>query len=82
MHFRIIYSDSALYMKAKTNEMLGYLSTVEDRRFKSWCESVPDICNTQLAKNLIIRNPPFVKNNFNSEVSLTLTWILMTSGFM
>ncbi|KAI8425202.1 hypothetical protein MSG28_007025 [Choristoneura fumiferana] len=68
----IINSDSALYMKQKTNEMLGYLNTVEDRQFKSWCATVPGICETQLAKNLIFRDPPFVRNNFSSELAMML----------
>ncbi|KAH9636656.1 hypothetical protein HF086_003474 [Spodoptera exigua] len=63
----IIESEYALYMKQKTNEMLSYLNVVEDRQFKAWCATVPGICKTHLAKNLIYRDPPFVGNNFSPE---------------
>lgn len=66
--YRIIESEYALYVKQKTNEMLGYLNVVEDKQFKTWCATVPGICKTHLAKNLIYRDPPFVRNNFSPEV--------------
>lgn len=67
--FSIIESEYALYVKQKTNEMLGYLNVVEDKQFKVWCITVPQICKLHLAKNLIYRDPPFVRNNFSPEVS-------------
>lgn len=57
-------------MKQKTNEMLGHLNVAEDRQFKAWCATVPGICKTHLAKNLIYRDPPFVRNNFSPEVGI------------
>nr|XP_049704637.1 dynein beta chain, ciliary-like [Helicoverpa armigera] len=68
----IIESEYALYVKQKTNEMLGYLNVVEDKQFKAWCATVPTICKTHLAKNLIYRDPPFVRNNFSPELSMLL----------
>ncbi|KAF9414328.1 hypothetical protein HW555_007725, partial [Spodoptera exigua] len=68
----IIESEYALYMKQKTNEMLSYLNVVEDRQFKAWCATVPGICKTHLAKNLIYRDPPFVGNNFSPELVMLL----------
>lgn len=49
--------------------MLGYLNVVEDRQFKAWCLTVAPTCKIHLAKNLIYRDPPFVRNNFSPEVS-------------
>ncbi|XP_028032579.1 dynein beta chain, ciliary-like isoform X2 [Bombyx mandarina] len=68
----IIETESALYMKQKHNEMLGYLNVLEDRQFKQWCATVPPICKTHLAKNLIYRDPPFVRNNFSPELVMLL----------
>nr|CAB3508098.1 unnamed protein product [Spodoptera littoralis] len=68
----IIESEYALYMKQKTNEMLGYLNVAEDKQFKAWCATVPGICKTHLAKNLIYRDPPFVRNNFSPELVMLL----------
>ncbi|KAJ8713922.1 hypothetical protein PYW08_007542 [Mythimna loreyi] len=68
----ITESEYALYVKQKTNEMLGYLNVVEDRQFKAWCVTVPGICKTHLAKNLIYRDPPFVRNNFSPELVMLL----------
>ncbi|XP_045527512.1 dynein beta chain, ciliary-like [Pieris brassicae] len=68
----IIETEYALYMKQKHNEMLGYLNVVEDRQFKQWCATVPNICKTHLAKNLIYRDPPYVRNNFSPELVMLL----------
>ncbi|XP_075982942.1 dynein beta chain, ciliary-like [Anticarsia gemmatalis] len=68
----IIESEYALYMKQKTNEMLGYLNVVEDRQFKAWCATVGPTCKLHLAKNLIYRDPPFVRNNFSPELVMLL----------
>ncbi|KAJ0173728.1 hypothetical protein K1T71_010877 [Dendrolimus kikuchii] len=68
----IIDTEYATYMKQKHNEMLGYLNVVEDRQFKQWCTTVPPTCKTHLAKNLIYRDPPFVRNNFSPELVLLL----------
>ncbi|XP_068619246.1 dynein beta chain, ciliary-like [Battus philenor] len=68
----IITSDYATYMKQKHNEMLGYLNVVEDRQFKQWSATVPNICKVHLVKNLIYRDPPFVRNNFSPELVLLL----------
>lgn len=55
-------------MKQKHNEMLGYLNVLEDKQFKQWCITVPATCKVHLVKNLIYRDPPFVRNNFSPEV--------------
>ncbi|KOB79417.1 Uncharacterized protein OBRU01_00328 [Operophtera brumata] len=68
----IIESESALYMKQKHNEMLGYLNVLEDRQFKQWCVTVSPTCKVHLAKNLIYRDPPYVRNNFSAELVLLL----------
>ncbi|XP_060805137.1 dynein beta chain, ciliary [Amyelois transitella] len=68
----IIESEYALYMKQKHNEMIGYLNVLEDRQFKQWCATVPGICKVHLAKNLIYRDPPFVRNNFSPELVMLL----------
>ncbi|CAB3248911.1 unnamed protein product [Arctia plantaginis] len=68
----IIESDYALYMKQKTNEMLVYLNAVEDKQFKLWCVTVPPTCKVHLAKNLIYRDPPYVRNNFSVELAILL----------
>ncbi|XP_050667868.1 dynein beta chain, ciliary-like isoform X2 [Leptidea sinapis] len=68
----IIDAEYALYMKQKHNEMLGYLNVLEDRQFKQWCATVPNICKLHLAKFLIYRDPPFVRNNFSPELTLLL----------
>lgn len=49
--------------------MLSYLNALEDRQFKTWCATVTPTCKVHLAKNLIYRDPPFVRNNFSPEVS-------------
>ncbi|XP_039757462.1 dynein beta chain, ciliary-like [Pararge aegeria] len=64
--------ENAVYLKQKHNEMLGYLNQVEDRQFKQWSATVPTICKTYLAKNLIYRDPPFVRNNFSPELVMLL----------
>ncbi|XP_073950936.1 dynein beta chain, ciliary-like [Choristoneura fumiferana] len=68
----IIETESAIYIKQKMNEMNGYINQVEDRNFKPWCGTVPGICKTHLAKNLIYRDPPFVRNNFAPELVMLL----------
>ncbi|CAH2045643.1 unnamed protein product, partial [Iphiclides podalirius] len=68
----ITSSEYASYMKQKHNEMLGYLNVLEDRQFKQWCATVPNICKVHLVKNLIYRDPPFVRNNFSPELVLLL----------
>ncbi|XP_013170954.1 PREDICTED: dynein beta chain, ciliary-like [Papilio xuthus] len=68
----IITTEYAMYMKQKQNEMLGYLNVQEDRQFKQWCATVPGICKVHLVKNLIYRDPPFVRNNFSPELVLLL----------
>ncbi|CAH0400414.1 unnamed protein product [Chilo suppressalis] len=68
----IIDTEYAIYMKQKHNEMLGYFNTLEDRNFKQWCATVPGICKMHLAKNLIYRDPPFVRNNFSPELVMLL----------
>ena len=68
--FRITECENALYLKQKHNEMLSYLNQLEDRQFKQWCATVPGICKMHLAKSLIYRDPPFVRNNFSPEVSI------------
>ncbi|KAI5631347.1 dynein beta chain, ciliary [Phthorimaea operculella] len=68
----IVDSEDAVYMKAKHNEMLGYLNVLEDKQFKAWAVTVPAICKTHLAKNLIYRDPPFVRNNFSPELAMLL----------
>lgn len=73
--FRIIETEYAQYMKQKHNDMLAYLNALEDKQFKAWCATVPPICKTHLAKNLIYRDPPFVRNNFSPEVSFYLSFI-------
>lgn len=55
-------------MKQKQNEMLGLLNVTEEKQFKAWCATVPSLCRVHLAKNLIYRDPPFVRNNFSPEV--------------
>lgn len=69
-YFRIRDTENAIYLRQKHNEMLGYLNQLEDRQFKQWCTTVPSICKTHLAKNLIYRDPPFVRNNFSPEVCI------------
>ncbi|XP_063367395.1 dynein beta chain, ciliary-like [Cydia amplana] len=68
----IVQSESAMYMRQKANEMLGYLNSVDDKSFKAWCATVPAICKMHLAKNLIYRDPPFVRNNFSPELEMLL----------
>ncbi|KAL0819776.1 hypothetical protein ABMA28_007817 [Loxostege sticticalis] len=68
----IIETEYSTYMKQKHNEMLLYLNQLEDRQFKAWCATVPGICKLHLAKNLIYRDPPFVRNNFSPELSMLL----------
>ncbi|OWR50188.1 Dynein beta chain ciliary [Danaus plexippus plexippus] len=68
----IIECENAIYLKQKHHEMLGYLNQVEDRQFKQWCTTVPNICKMHLAKNLIYRDPPFVRNNFSPELVMLL----------
>ncbi|KAI8425213.1 hypothetical protein MSG28_007028, partial [Choristoneura fumiferana] len=67
-----LQTESAIYIKQKMNEMNGYINQVEDRNFKPWCGTVPGICKTHLAKNLIYRDPPFVRNNFAPELVMLL----------
>ncbi|CAB3248907.1 unnamed protein product [Arctia plantaginis] len=68
----IIETEYATYLKQKVNEMLGYLNSVADSQFRVWCPTVPQICKLQLAKNLLYREPPFVRNNFSPELQTLL----------
>ncbi|XP_037301353.1 LOW QUALITY PROTEIN: dynein beta chain, ciliary-like, partial [Manduca sexta] len=68
----IIEVEYAMYMKQKHNEMLGYLNSLEDKQFKQWSGTVSPICKLHLAKNLIYRDPPFVRNNFSPELVMLL----------
>ncbi|XP_063628197.1 dynein beta chain, ciliary-like [Cydia splendana] len=68
----IVQSESATYMRQKANEMLGYLNSVDNKSFTAWCATVPTVCKMHLAKNLIYRDPPFVRNNFSPELEMLL----------
>lgn len=71
MSYRIVQSEEAIYILNKYREMIGYLNIFEGQIFSAWVEGIPNICNTNLSKTLMLRgNDLRLQLNFDQEASI------------
>lgn len=69
---RITRCEDSIYMVSKYNQMMELMKDEEDRIFAEWVASVPDICQINLPKAMIIRmDDGTLKISINFDPQLT-----------